>query len=247
MWELEVSLLTARDASGAIEFADTFPDIEVVGVDLSPIQPTMTPPNLKFMVDDIEQPWAYPRPFDFIFSRQLLMSLGDWPGLMRQAYANLVPGGWVEFQDYTILPESDDDSVTENDVVIKWERLLIDAAYKIGREPCPGPKLEQWVRDAGFVNITHRRFKIPGNTWPKDPAMKKLGAWLLAVNLQGVEGYSLRLLCDVLGWTEAQVHVLLAGVRTQLKDRNWHGYWAYDVVYAQRPGGDAPSATPVNP
>jgi len=139
--------------------------------------------------------------------------------------SNLAPGGWAEFQDYSILPAGDDETVKLDHPVVRWEHLLSEAAYKIEREPSPGPKLEQWVRDAGFVNITNRKFKLPCNTWPKDPALKKIGAWFLAVNLEGLEAYSLRLLCDVLGWTEAEVHVLLASVRAQMKDRNWHGYW----------------------
>ena len=45
------------------------------------------PPNVKFVVDDIESPWTYPAPFDFIFSRYLLAAIQDWPKLVRNAYA----------------------------------------------------------------------------------------------------------------------------------------------------------------
>ncbi|TKA51338.1 hypothetical protein B0A55_11958, partial [Friedmanniomyces simplex] len=38
----------------AVEFADAHPDCEVIGIDLSPGQPTLVPPNLKFLIDDAE-------------------------------------------------------------------------------------------------------------------------------------------------------------------------------------------------
>jgi len=103
--------------------------------------------------------------------------------------------------------------------------MLGEASTRIGREPCPGPKLEKWVRDAGFVNVTHRVFKMPSNIWPKDPHLKRLGGYILTNCLDGLEGFSLRLLCNVFGWTEAQVYVFLVDVRKKLKDRDWHGYW----------------------
>lgn len=36
----------------AIEMGDLFPDSQVLGNDLSPIQPDMVPPNVSFFIDD---------------------------------------------------------------------------------------------------------------------------------------------------------------------------------------------------
>jgi hypothetical protein len=33
---------------------DQFPAANILGVDLSPIQPEWVPPNVRFMVDDVE-------------------------------------------------------------------------------------------------------------------------------------------------------------------------------------------------
>lgn len=44
------------------------------------------PPNVQFEVDDIEEPWLYSRPFDFIHSRFCAGCLADWPKLVRQTY-----------------------------------------------------------------------------------------------------------------------------------------------------------------
>lgn len=43
----------------AIDFADQHPSANVLGVDLSPIQPSWIPPKLKFEIDDYEQTWTW--------------------------------------------------------------------------------------------------------------------------------------------------------------------------------------------
>jgi methylase of polypeptide subunit release factors len=71
----------------AIDFADQYPSAQVIGNDLSPIQPNIVPPNLQFFVDDIEDSWGYEdQPFDYVHARFLAGSILDWPKLMRQAY-----------------------------------------------------------------------------------------------------------------------------------------------------------------
>jgi hypothetical protein len=51
-WALDVGTGTG---SWAIQFADKHPEAIVLGVDLSPIQPCMVPPNLVFQVDNLER------------------------------------------------------------------------------------------------------------------------------------------------------------------------------------------------
>lgn len=69
------------------DFADEYPKTTVLGTDLSPIQPSMVPPNCIFEVDDARDEWTYPNDyFDFIHIRSLFGSIGDWPELYKQAY-----------------------------------------------------------------------------------------------------------------------------------------------------------------
>jgi hypothetical protein len=45
------------------------------------------PPNLEFIVDDVEDEWGYEhQPFDFIHARFLAGAIRDWPRLMKQAF-----------------------------------------------------------------------------------------------------------------------------------------------------------------
>jgi ubiquinone/menaquinone biosynthesis C-methylase UbiE len=62
----------------AIEFADLHPSAEVIGTDLSPIQPNLTPLNCQFIVDNAEHDWVYDKQLDYIHSRMLLLGIHNW-------------------------------------------------------------------------------------------------------------------------------------------------------------------------
>ncbi|KAK1479787.1 methyltransferase domain-containing protein [Colletotrichum tamarilloi] len=49
-------ILDIGTGTGATEMGDFFPNAEVTGIDLSPIQPSWVPPNVKVEVDDVESP-----------------------------------------------------------------------------------------------------------------------------------------------------------------------------------------------
>ncbi|PKS08174.1 hypothetical protein jhhlp_005450 [Lomentospora prolificans] len=219
----------------AMEFADRYPAAEVLGNDFSPLQPAWVPPNVKFEVDDVESEWTYPNPFDFIFCRYMVGSIGDWPGLVKNIYGNLNPGCWAEFQDYDMQYRTDDGSLTDDHNTTIWLNLILGAARKVGRNPSPGPELAKWAKDAGFQNVVEKVFKMPIGPWPKDPHLKETGLINAAQVIDGLEGFSMRLLCGVEGWDEEEVHVLLAKVRKELKGKAFHAYVNFHVVYGQKP------------
>ncbi|KMU79608.1 methyltransferase [Coccidioides immitis RMSCC 3703] len=70
----------------AVDFAEKFPDAEVTGNDLSPIQPTFVPSNVKFVVEDFEDDWIEESKYDFIHGRYLAGSVQDFPRLLKQAF-----------------------------------------------------------------------------------------------------------------------------------------------------------------
>lgn len=70
----------------AIDFAGEHPDTEVLGIDLSPIQPAFIPPNATFVVDDLEQEWAFSNKFDFIYMRMLSASILDFPAMFKNSF-----------------------------------------------------------------------------------------------------------------------------------------------------------------
>ncbi|OHE95619.1 methyltransferase domain-containing protein [Colletotrichum orchidophilum] len=206
----------------AIEMGDLFPNAEIIGNDLSANQPTWVPSNVKFEVDDVESPWLHSTKFDYIFCRLMAGAIGDWPRLVKNIYDNTSPGGWVEFQDLDLLYRSDDGSITDEHDCMKMNKTFISTCKQIGREPCPGPLFKDWVTEAGFINVSHQRYKLPLGPWPKDPHLKDVGLCNLICVLDGLEAFNLRLLTGVLGWTKEEVMVMLAACRNELKTGAFH-------------------------
>lgn len=64
--------------------ADQYPSAEVIGVDLSPIQPSWVPPNLRFLVDDFEDEWLNGDNFDLVHMRSTIQVIKDLPRLLRR-------------------------------------------------------------------------------------------------------------------------------------------------------------------
>lgn len=95
-------------------------------------------------------------------------SIVNWPRLVSQAYNHCAPGGWIELQDFDTSYRSDDGSLKEDNVILKWRQIMIDAAEGHDRDPGPGDKFEGWVKDAGFVNVEHRIHKLPIGPWSKN-------------------------------------------------------------------------------
>lgn len=218
----------------AIEMGDTFPNAEILGNDLSATQPGWVPPNVKFEIDDVESPWSHATGFDFVFCRYMVGAIQDWPKLMTNVYNNLAPKGWAEFQDYDLTIFSEDGTVTEDLHTVKWNRLIMQAISLMKRDPRPGLSLEKWLKDAGFQNVTHQKFTCPSGLWPKDPALKELGRYHMAQLLDGLEAFSLRLMCGVHNWKEEEVMVLLANVRQELKSGRLHICLNIHVAYGQK-------------
>jgi trans-aconitate methyltransferase len=79
-----------------MDVADDFPGSTVMGIDLSPIQPTLVPPNLEFIVQDLEESWDMPNRFDFVHTRCMNgFSVKSWPTFYENAFISLKAGGWV--------------------------------------------------------------------------------------------------------------------------------------------------------
>jgi len=59
----------------------------LTGTDLSPIQPAVAPPNVRFEIDDACSQWVYPKDhFDYVHIRLLYASVADWPALYSEVY-----------------------------------------------------------------------------------------------------------------------------------------------------------------
>ncbi|KAF8245525.1 S-adenosyl-L-methionine-dependent methyltransferase [Wilcoxina mikolae CBS 423.85] len=219
----------------AIDMADTYPDAEVIGTDLSPIQPEWVPPNCKFEVDDAEQEWAYqPDCFDFIHVRNLVQSISDWPEVMSEIYRCTKPGGWVELAEAGTETFSDDNTL--GNAFVKFHEYLNEAMLKIGRPPATAALLRQRLEDAGFVDVRAVDFKQPFGPWPKDQRMKTIGAMFLLNAETGMEAYGMVPFTRVLGTMDVEeAQKICREGLTAARNMNHHMYTLFHVAYGRKP------------
>ncbi|KKZ65565.1 hypothetical protein EMCG_08590, partial [[Emmonsia] crescens] len=201
---------------------DAHPSAEVIGVDLSPIQPFYVPPNCSFEIDDLEKDWTWTRPFDYIFSRMMVGSFADFSCFADQAYQHLIPGGYVELID-CIFPMACDDSTLNDSLALKeFSDLLLQASINLGRPLNAASSHRETLIKAGFTNVNVLNYKWPTNRWPKDPKNKRVGLWTLANVGGGLEGLSLALMTRGLGWGKERVLAYLTTVRKDLHNPKIH-------------------------
>jgi hypothetical protein len=78
-----------------------------------------------------------------------------------------------------------------------WVKIFEQVGEKIGNPFFWNPADE--FEKAGLKNITEKKVKVPIGTWAKDKDLKQWGAWNRQFLLQGLEGFSIRSLTELLG------------------------------------------------
>ncbi|KAJ2968284.1 hypothetical protein NUW58_g10255 [Xylaria curta] len=241
----------------AIDFADQYPHAEVVGVDISPSQPQWIPPNLKFEIDDITQPWTYaPNSFDYIHMRWLIGAVPDWNALFREVFQTLKPGGIFESKESSAIIQSDDGTVPYGSAMDQWGRVFGEAGKKFGRTFRPVEENVQLIamEAAGFVDIKVYNMKVGGisqhtvdgvlidldmqtslGPWPADPKHKEIGQYARLALEQDIEGFIMYMWTSVLGWSREEIAVYAAHLRRELRSPNYHAYYPQRVVVGRKP------------
>ncbi|KAL8890695.1 MAG: hypothetical protein Q9215_002203 [Flavoplaca cf. flavocitrina] len=218
----------------AIEMAEQYPHAQIIGTDLSPVQPN----NVRFHIDDCEaKSWTWPEDyFDYIHSRYMIGSIGNWASMIRKAYKHTKPGGYFELQDLDCRFTSDDNTLLDSHNLTYWSNLLTEAAAKYNR---PVPRYTDyihWFEKAGFTDVRQVIFKCPTNPWPKNKVLKEAGRFQLLAHIEGLEGVSMGLLTRGLAWKAEEVKVLMAKIRPELKDRGIHSYQNTVFITGRKPG-----------
>ncbi|KAF6832625.1 hypothetical protein CPLU01_06021 [Colletotrichum plurivorum] len=209
----------------AVEFGEEHPEAEVIGIDLSPSMPQFVPPNVRFEIDDLEEEWIWSQPFDYIHSRMMNSSVGDWKTYAKNAFDNLTPGGFFEINEIGLFPRSDDGTLPPDSSLSKCIDLMYEASIIFGRPYQEPTELVAILESVGFLDVQLSLFKWPSNTWPKNHKYKELGLWNNANLTSGFEALSMGPLTRAHGWTREEVQVLLVDVRKDLSNQNIHAYW----------------------
>lgn len=164
------------------DFADEFPDAEVIGTDVSPIQPTWVPPNVKFELDDCNREWTWgENTIDFVNMRFLEGIVDDWDALFRNAYRVCKPGSWVESLGTSATIMSHDGNIKDGSAMHQWGKVFQEGGKRLGKT------FAVWEEDlqrkgmeaAGFVDIQFKDYEISagGGGWHPDPKAREKGLW----------------------------------------------------------------------
>ncbi|KAF7557728.1 hypothetical protein G7Z17_g414 [Cylindrodendrum hubeiense] len=223
----------------AIDFGDKYPETEVTGTDLSPIQPTWVPPNVHFEIDDFTQEWTFgDASLDYVHMRWLIGCVTDWTGLFKQAYKSLKPGGWIESFECNGFFESDDDTVTDKTASGQWGIIFREGFKKLGSTASFAVVRDgiqkKSLKEAGFVNIEEKHIKIPISPWPRDPKHREVGHFTKAAIENDIEG-TIGFAATQLGWNRTEITLYAAHLRKELRAGKVHAYYRSNVVWAQKP------------
>ncbi|GAB7331470.1 hypothetical protein MBLNU13_g02877t2 [Cladosporium sp. NU13] len=145
--------------------ASTFPQAEVIGLDISAV-PQGEKTSATFVLGDIMDPGvAVAGPFDLFYSRMLVYGgIRDWPAYIARAWDLLSPDGWLETEelDASTLYDGDGKDMYPNSI---WRHDQREAFAAMGVDMACGAKLERYFKDQGLVYVAVKKFRWMNGPW----------------------------------------------------------------------------------
>jgi SAM-dependent methyltransferase len=214
----------------AIDFGDLHPNASVLGIDLSPIQSNLIPPNVYFQMEDIEDNVTFGRKFDLVHIRGSDWWMRDQPKFLKDVFKWLKPGGFVEFQEHDMSWGS-----SENNADFQWRRAsLVEGAKRLGIHSSENRKKLQHLSKAGFVNCQQK--KLSHSLSPtQSPKCRDIASLALANFSSSLDALGIGYI--VHGQVESleQVQVMIAHIRNHVWSQRPHLTFHFDICYAQKP------------
>ncbi|KAI8396439.1 hypothetical protein FOFC_20987 [Fusarium oxysporum] len=243
----------------AIGLADNNPGIDVIGIDIVPIQPNWIPPNVKFQIDDCEQEWTFKESsIDYIHARGLNGNVNR-TRLTRTVFKTLKPGGVVEFDEMAIDFGALEWNLEMETVLGGWKEFFVDAGEK-RRTPFIFVKRHNTTTGDEICRVRGRKAvyvsgkvcyatlclfiantgnpQIPLGTWSRSEKAGKLGELFLKTLTKDMVGSVLRIATEDLEWSEQRAQVFAATVRNKihLDCNKYKIYTTRTIVFGKKPG-----------
>ncbi|KAH8673344.1 S-adenosyl-L-methionine-dependent methyltransferase [Xylariales sp. PMI_506] len=215
----------------AVQFAEMFPGAQVIGSDLSKIQPANAPANCTFIKADAEEAWSFAQKFDFVHLRFVFTCFSHPKRMMQQAFDAMKPGGWLEYQDPSIAEPSS--AVGGNVNGSAFQRLLWMmragvAAATGGREIEVAPRYRRWMQEVGFVDVQEVRIPCPAGPWAEGDERLKLAGTYMRQNYYDMAEATWKMTRSA-GLSEAEATQFIADFRAELMDERRNKF--YTMVY----------------
>jgi ubiquinone/menaquinone biosynthesis C-methylase UbiE len=207
------------------EMCDEYPSALVVGFDLVSGKPGQ-PERYRYVRGNVMHglPFADDE-FDFVHQRLLVtgVPLVAWPGLIAEVVRVTRPGGWVELIEVPIEIERAGPAAQRLVVLTRelTEALGLDTTGVVYGA------LDQYLRDAGLVNVERREVSLPVGRWGG-----QIGSYMVTDFRAGVTR-----VCEVLQargrLTEEETRILIQDAQQEWE----HGRLAYPfaIAFGQKP------------
>jgi hypothetical protein len=113
----------------------------------------------------------------------------------------------VEQAEFSVVPKSEDGS-TDGTIFEKWGAVSLEAGDAFGKTLRIPEEAKDRMIAAGFVDVVERRFKVPVGPWAKEPHLKELGHYNRLYWEEGIQGWTIMLLTNILKVRIALFHGL---------------------------------------
>jgi ubiquinone/menaquinone biosynthesis C-methylase UbiE len=155
----------------AMEMAQTFPDANVVGLDVVPPAQDKghvfgyglegQPENYAFVEGDVLKGLSFAeQSFDFVHMRLLFAAIpGDkWPFVVSELVRVLRSGGWVQLLEAYPIPNG-------GPMLKRWQSWAAQMSQRTGVDFTIGPHLGELLRYAGLQAVRQQRLDLPVGKW----------------------------------------------------------------------------------
>jgi ubiquinone/menaquinone biosynthesis C-methylase UbiE len=143
--------------------ANEFPECEFLGCDIAPLKPTtILPKNCSFELANVLE--GIPKPdrwFDYVHQRFLIGAIpaDKWKQHIRECTRICASGGWVE------IVETTGRIVDGGPACHKYNTWFADGFKLRGIDVKMGQNLDEWMHEAGLINVTKQTFTVPVGPW----------------------------------------------------------------------------------
>ncbi|KZO94087.1 S-adenosyl-L-methionine-dependent methyltransferase [Calocera viscosa TUFC12733] len=169
----------------AVEMAAEFPEAQVVGVDLAPIQGGRPlPENCRFEMDDVNMGMShFYNQFDVIHARHVCSGITDYPKFIRDVAGMLRPGGLALFfeAEYYVFDANKrplgiryhDPSGMRTDErevphLARFAAAFVGAVQRRGGKINVGARMPDFAKQTGsFGRVVYQDVWIPATPWIK--------------------------------------------------------------------------------
>ena len=185
-----------------------YPEAQIYGIDLTPVPSQSKPPNVHYIQGEVRSLLTHderlsPSTASFIFSRLLILGMADWPGYIRDMTSLLQSGGWIEMQEFVFELYRHGKCCSAE---WGWLRALHEAAEKRGWDLRCGGRGEEYMKQAGLVDVQAIEYRIPMGTWAVEarPETRRIGGHA-AREYGPLYHQALPKLLDGMGYSEAEI------------------------------------------